>query len=137
MAGCEVVQLAGRFDNLFNAWVAEFYDIPGLHIDQMVMLHAMVGLFKLCDIPAKLMLDHEIAIQKQLNRVIQRGPAYTVVLVLHEYVKRLNIKVAIPGVYLIQDGIPLRRFTVSLLFKILCEYLLYSLFGLLHYHNLV
>jgi hypothetical protein len=64
MTGGEVVKLARRFDNLFNAGIAKFYDIARIHVDQVIVLHAMVGFLKLGDVLSKLVLYNQAAIEQ-------------------------------------------------------------------------
>lgn len=96
MAWHKIVQLAGCFDDLLNPRITEFDHIARIHIDQVVMLHAMVCFFKLCDILSELMFDHEAAVQQQLDSIVQGGPADPVVLILHKDIERLYIEVAVP-----------------------------------------
>jgi hypothetical protein len=70
MAGSEVIELAGGLDDFLDPGVTKLDYIPGIHVNQVIMLHAAVGLFKLGDILTKLMLDHQAAIQQQLDGII-------------------------------------------------------------------
>lgn len=131
----EVVQFACSPDDLFDPGITKLDDISGVHIDEVVMLHAVVCLFELGDVLAELVLDHQVTVQQEFNGVVQGGPADAVILVLHEDVEGLDIEVPVPGIDLIQDGIPFRGFTVTFSFQILREYLFYSIFRLLMHHN--
>ena len=135
MTGSEVVEFASSLDNLFNPGIAELDHIAGIHFNQVVVLHAPVGLFELCNVLSELMLYHQAAIEEQLYGIVESGPADPVVFVLHEDVERLDIEMAVPGIDLIQDGITFGCFAVPLLLQIVSEDLLYSLFGLLLHHN--
>ena len=78
--------------------IAEFNHIACVHVNQVVVLHAPVCLFKLGNVLAKLMLHHQAAIEEQLYGIVQSSPANPVVFVLHEYVEGLNIEVAVSGI---------------------------------------
>ena len=96
MAGREVVEFACGLDNLLDPGVAKLDNIARIHIDQVIVLHAAVSLFKLGDVLAELMFYNQTAVQQQLNGIVKRGPAYPVVLILHENIEGLYIEVAVP-----------------------------------------
>ena len=135
VTGREVIKLAGRLDNLLDPRIAELDHIARIHVDQMVVLHAAVSFLELGDVLAELMFYHKAAVQQKLNGIVQRGPAYPVVLVLHEDIEGFYIEVAVPGIDLVQNGIAFGCLTVPLSFKIISEDLLDSLFGLLLHHT--
>ena len=62
MRGLEVVQLAGGFDDVIDPRITELDYFSRVHVDQMVMLHTVIGLFKLGNVLAELMLDHQVAV---------------------------------------------------------------------------
>jgi hypothetical protein len=96
MTGSEVIEFAGSLDDFLDPGVTKLDHISGIHVDQVIMLHAPIGLFKLGDILTELMFDHQAAIQQQLDGVIQCGSADPVILILHKDIERLYIKVAVP-----------------------------------------
>jgi hypothetical protein len=49
----------------------------------MVMLAALKSFFELGHIAAKLVLYHQVALEKQLNGVVKSGSAYPIVVVFH------------------------------------------------------
>ena len=63
--------------------VAELHDGFRLQIDKMVVLAELVGTFILCAVVAELVLDDQTAVQKQVNSVVQGGPADAVLVVFH------------------------------------------------------
>ena len=95
VGGFEIIQFAGRFYDIVDPGITELNHLSRLNIDQVVMLHAMVGFFELRDVLAELVLDHQIAVQQQFNGIVQGGPADTVVLVLHEDIQRLYIEMTV------------------------------------------
>jgi hypothetical protein len=84
VTGGEVVQLACGADNLLDPRITEFDHIARIHIDQVIMLHAVIGFLKLCDVLSELVFYHQVTIEQQFNGVIEGGPADPVVLILHE-----------------------------------------------------
>jgi hypothetical protein len=68
--GSEVMQFARRIYNFMDPWIAEFNDFPGFNINKMIVLAAMVGSFKLCNVFAELMFDDQVAIEQQFNGII-------------------------------------------------------------------
>ena len=83
---------AGGFDYVKYPGIAELYYLSCFKVDEMIMLTALECSFKLSDILAKLMFCYQITVEKQFNSIVQRCPAYTVILVLHENVKGLYIE---------------------------------------------
>ena len=80
----EVVELASRLDYLLNPGIAKLDYIARIHIDEVIVLHAAVGLFKLGDIFAELMFHNHAAVEQQLNGIVKCSSAYPVIFVLHE-----------------------------------------------------
>ena len=64
MTGRKVVQFTGSFYDLLNPGIAEFDNITGFHINEVIMLHAMICLLKLSNILTKLMFNHKAAVQQ-------------------------------------------------------------------------
>ena len=135
MAGFEIVQLAGCLYYFIDPWIAKFNYIPCSEINKMIMLHAMIGLLELGDILSKLMLHYKIAVQQQLNRIVQSCPADSVVFVFHENIQGFNIEMTIPRIDLIQNSKTFRSFPVTFAFEVFCKYLFYSVPGLFRAHN--
>jgi hypothetical protein len=123
----EIVQLTGRADDVMDAGVTELDHISCLRVDKMVVLTAVERFFILGNVPAKLVFDHKIAAQEQLDRVVQRGTTHLVILVLHRDVQRLDIEMTVGVVDLFQDGKPFGGFAVSLFFQIILEDFFYRL----------
>ena len=62
------------FDRCFNGlypWVTEFDYLSGIRADHMIMLLGAVRFFELCNILPELMLTHQIAGEKEFDRVVQ------------------------------------------------------------------
>lgn len=131
----EIIDLAGGLNDLLDPGIAEFNHIARFHIDQVIMLHAVVGLFKLRNIFSELVFDHQVAIQQQFDGVVQGGPTDPVIFILHEYIEGFNVKVTVPGIDLIKNSEPFGGLTVAPLFQILCKDVFYSILRLLLPHN--
>lgn len=135
MAWNEIVQFACCLDDLINSRITKLNDITGFQIYEVIMLNALISLFKLRYVSSKLMFDHKVTVKKEFNRIIEGCPTYPVVFILHKNIEGFDIKVSFPGVDFIEYGIPFRSFAMTFLFQILCEYLLNSFLCLIHHHN--
>jgi len=123
----EIVQLTGRTDDVMDARITELDHLAGLRIDQMVMLPAVERFFILGNVPAELMLDHQVAVQKKLYRIVEGGPADLVVLVLHRDIQRFYVEMSVGVVDLFQDGKTFRCLAMTFFLQILFEDLFYRL----------
>ena len=90
--GGEVMQIACCADDLIYSGVTELDDLSGFDVNYMVMLPALVCSLKLGDILSELMLYYKVTFEQQFNCIIQSGPAYPVVFILHEDIERLDVK---------------------------------------------
>ena len=63
MAGGEVVEFACCLDNFLDPGVTEFDYISSIHIDQVIVLHAVICFFKLCNVFPKLMFYNEVTVE--------------------------------------------------------------------------
>jgi hypothetical protein len=104
MLYAEVQHLAHHDFGVGYAWVAELEHLATVDTNQMVVLLESIRFLVHRLVVAKLMFNHEVAINEQVERVIHRGAAYTIVLILHVDVERLYIEVVVARVYLIKDG---------------------------------
>ena len=96
----------GFFDVL-NPGVAKFYHFPCIEKD-MIVLFETIGFFKLGEVLAELVFADKVAFNKQVKRIIYRGAAYPVIVILHADIKRLHVKMPFTAVYFLEDGKPLR-----------------------------
>ncbi len=79
----ESIQLTCSINNFLHPGIAKFNDPATVHVNKMIMLHTLIGLFKLCNVFSKLVLDNKVAIQQQFNGIVQSSPTYSVILVFH------------------------------------------------------
>ena len=112
---------------LLNARIAELDQAAARSAYQMIVLAALVRPLEVRHIAPELVLHHEAALQQEVYRVIERGAAHPIVLVLHKDIQRFNVKMAATRVYLIQNGKTLRRLAVRFLRQKLRKYVFYSL----------
>lgn len=122
----EPVKFACSLYYLAHPWIAELNYLPCFNIYKVVVLPALVSPFKLGNVFSELVLYNQVAVEQYLDGVVQRSPAYPVILILHENIQRLNVEMTSPGIYLIQYSVSLGGLPVTFPFKILCEYLLHS-----------
>jgi len=135
MTGREVIELTGCIDDFLDARITEFNDVAGIHVDQVIMLHAAKCLFELGDVLSKLVLDHQAAIQEEFNGIVQGSPADPVVFILHEDIEGFYIKVTVSRVDLVQNGISLGGFTMAFFLQVFGENLFDRFFRLLLGHT--
>ena len=112
--------------DLHKSWVAVFQHLTGVKINKVVVLPELVGMFVLGSVVAKLVLDHQIAVEQQLHGVVQGGATDAVFVVFHPVIERLDVEMPVDRVDLLKDGKPLRGFSEIVIVKIIGEYLLDS-----------
>jgi len=88
------VKIAGSPYNFLDPRITKLHYFAGFNVNKMIVLTALVGTLELCDILSELVLDNQVAVEKQFYCVIKSCTADPVVFVLHENIKRFNIKVA-------------------------------------------
>lgn len=92
----------GKSKNFFNglldglhAWVAKFDYFASICVDEMVVLFGAVRFFKLRHVATKLMFAHQIAGNQKFDCVVERGPAYSVFLILHFEVQSFDVEMSV------------------------------------------
>lgn len=101
------------FLNFMNPGVAIFIDTTACCTNNVVVLLAFMGLFKLGNVLSELMFDYQAAIQKQFHGIIKGSPAHPVIVIFHVKVQFLNIEMALLSINLIKDREPLRGFPLA------------------------
>jgi len=133
----EVQNVSGHILYLLYARVAEFENLPAVLADKVVVLRILVRTFKMGNVLTELMLRYQFAVEQQLYRVVQGGPAHAVVLLLHLYVQRFDVEMSRVRIDLMEYGKPFGRFAVPVLLQVVGEDLPYVVeyFGLyFRYH---
>src|ERR671912_1723618 len=111
--------------NILDAWITKFYHLMALRTNQMIMLLVTIGFFVLRKIFSELMFAYQIALHQKIQCIIHRRAAYPVIFILHADIERLNIKVALTRIDLLQDRVALRRLSQLLIFQVSCKNLFY------------
>jgi hypothetical protein len=91
----EVKQLFDCILNILNTGVTKLHNLIAICTNKMIVLLIPVRFFVLRKVFAKLVLADQVAFYQKIERIINGGTAYPVVLVLHVDVQRLNIEVAV------------------------------------------
>jgi hypothetical protein len=112
---------------VLNSWIAKFNHFVAFRTDEVIMLLISIRFFVLRQIFAELMFAHQIARYEQIQGIVHGSPADPVVFILHIDVERFHIKMPVPGINLLQYGVPLRGLPQLLIFKVCRENLLYFL----------
>lgn len=120
----EIKHLSYHVLDRLDPRITELHHFMAIGTDQVIMLFVAIGFFELCQVFAKLVLGNEVAIHQNVERVVNRRAADTVTLIFHADVKLIYIEVIFPGVDLLQNRKPLRRFTKSLIFQVSRQYFL-------------
>jgi hypothetical protein len=74
---------SNRFFDLMDARITIFIHPAADRANNVIVLLAGIGFFKLRDILAELVLDHQTAIKQQFHRIVQRGTADAVTIIFH------------------------------------------------------
>lgn len=122
----ELQKIFCRFLDLLNTRIAEFVNIGTILTDQMIMLLIRICPFKLRLILSELMLGYKSAFEKQLDRVVQRCATYTILLVFHMNIQRLNVEVPALCVNLVENCESFGCFAVTLLTEMIGEEIPYG-----------
>ena len=128
----EMVYRTGIFDNLTDALVLKLNYFSGLYIDKMVVLDIGQCLFELGNILAELVFDDQLTFEQQLNGIVERGTADTVVLVFHRNIKGFDVEMAFARIDFVENGEAFGGFPVPLLLEVFCKQILYGLFVFLY-----
>ena len=77
-----------------NPWITELSNFIGVGQDNVVMLLILERLFKVRRILTELVFANQVAIQQELDGVVERGPAHRIALLLHLSEKCFHIKMS-------------------------------------------
>lgn len=107
----EMQDLLDRILDILYTGITELHHLVTLCTDQVIMLFVTIRLFVLREVFAKLVFTNQVTFDEKVKRVINRCPAYPVVLVFHADVERFHIKMTVAGVDLLQDRVAFRGLT--------------------------
>ena len=127
MQDMKIQQITHHGLYIMDARVAELHHLVALGTYYVVVLAIAVRFLVLRQVTAKLVLAYQVVLYQQIQGIVNCCAAHLIVLVFHADVKRLYIKVAVAGVYLLQDGISLGCFAQAFALEIGREYFLYFL----------
>ena len=102
--------------------------------DLMVMRITVIALFVLGGI-SELMFDYQSCIDEKDNSIVKSRAAHTeILLVSHQRIKRIDVKMTINGIDSIEYGIAFGSLAMPVRVEIFSEYLLYRIFHILTFH---
>ena len=110
--------VACHFLYLLDARITEFEHFFAILANKVIVLLVFERFFELRQVLAELVLSNKITGQQKLYRVVKRCPAYTVLLVLHVNVKRLDIEMPVVRVDLVQYRKSFGSFPVSVILEV-------------------
>jgi hypothetical protein len=100
----------------------------------MVMRITVIALFVLGGI-SELMFDYQSCIDEKDNSIVKSRAAHTeILLVSHQRIKRIDVKMTINGIDSIEYGIAFGSLAMPVRVEIFSEYLLYRIFHILTFH---
>lgn len=108
-----VEQLPDHVLDFADTRIAKLQDLPAIEANQMVMLPKPIAFFINCLPRAELMALDEVAFHEQVEGIVHRGSAHTVVFVFHVDVQGFHIKMVGSVVDFFQNGESLGRFALS------------------------
>lgn len=121
----ESKEVAHRILDLLNTRIAKLEHLTAFKTNYMIMLFVSVRLLVLIEIFPKLVLSDKVAINEDLEGVVDSCAANTVIALFHMQVQRFCIEVIIPQVDLFENGKSLRGLPQAVFFKIMGKDLLH------------
>jgi len=104
--------------DLLDTRVTKLQHFAGVGEDDVVVLLDPIALLVLRHFVAKLVFADEVAINEQIDGIVQRGPTYAVFVGRHVGEQRLNVEVPFVRINLTENGKPFRRFAVTVLLQV-------------------
>lgn len=102
-ADAKLIDLADQVPHRLEAGVAEFQHLVAILTDEVVVLPVTVGPLVLGVFPTKLMAHNEIALDQQLEGVVDGSPADGDILFDEPGIQFVGVKVALDGIHLVKD----------------------------------
>ncbi len=108
--------------------------LAALRADLVMMRITVIAFFVLRGVP-ELMLDDQAGIDKQYDGVVKRRTANTeILLIRHERIERVDIKMAVYGINSVEYGISFGSLAMPVRVEIFGEYLPNRIFHVLTFH---
>ena len=90
----KLVLFLDALHHLVYPGIGKLLHLSAFLTNQVLVVLIVESLLILGDIVPELMFDDQPAIQQKLYGIVKRRPAHPVILVLHENIERLNIKMS-------------------------------------------
>lgn len=117
----ETLGIFHHFLDVVQARIAKFNHLVAIHTNQVIVVAAGIGFFKLADVLPKLVFGNQKTIDQQIQRIVNRSPADPIVLLFHRDKEAFYIEVPGPGINFFQNGESLWRFPKLFLLQIRSE----------------
>jgi len=105
----KVVDLGHHFLNTLDPGIAEFKELIAVHADQVVVLPVAVGALILGLFVTKLMFDNQVTVDKKVECVVHRRPAYANAVLLQFRIQLVGVKMNRTLIDFFQNREPFRR----------------------------
>ena len=125
MRNIELQHIADQRLNIMHPRVTKLNNFVAIRANQMIMLLRSITPLKLCQILSELMLADQITFNQQIQSIIHRRSANTIILVFHVDIEHFDIKVPFSRINFLQNCITLGRFTECFIFEISCKNFFY------------
>lgn len=122
----DLLQLRGRQQVV----ILHLPHLPAAGTYQMAVVLVPVGTLVGRHVSPELVLYHQPAIEQQVNGVVQGGAAHPKVHLHHRLVERVDIEMALRGVYVVEYGESFGCLPMLMQREVLCELLVYPIFQL-------
>lgn len=110
MQDIEMQELLYRILYILDARITELNHPVALGANEVIVLFITIGLLVLREVLSKLVFTYKVAFYKQIEGIVNCGPANPVILVFHADVERLYIEMTVARVDLFKYGITFRCF---------------------------
>ncbi len=130
----ELVLLSRPLNETGNLSILNLRDRATSQANEVIMRLSVIGSLILRLILSELVFEDESALKEQVDGIIKRRAADTVVLLLHKGVEFLYVKMSLTAIYLIENCEALRCLAMSLRFQIFGKQFLYGLSDRLLFH---
>jgi hypothetical protein len=107
----KIEQIANHRLDILDAGVAKLDNFRAIGANNVVVLLETVGFFVLRQVASELMFSHQIAIDQQLERVVNRCSTNPITLVFHVNIQRFGVKMVVAAVNFLQNCVPFGRFS--------------------------
>lgn len=100
----EVKNLTHHITHILDAWVTELVNVIAIEADQVVMLPETERPLEGRLFGAELVPNNQIALHQQVERIVDRGSAYSDFGRLEPFQQLVSVKMSINGINLVKNG---------------------------------